>query len=123
MAPYIGTLAVQEPLRSCGWGTSLLERAEQHALDRGCTNAWLCTFSFQARPFYERHGYAIFGALDNYPPTPPSCGFMAPMKIFWPRLRTTISSGCEHTRLVDGSSQHCAWTKKPARRAARIAFG
>ncbi len=28
---------------------------------------WLRDHSFQARPFYERHGYTVFGTLDNYP--------------------------------------------------------
>jgi hypothetical protein len=30
-------------------------------------HAWLETYSFQARPFYERHGYTVFGVLDNHP--------------------------------------------------------
>jgi len=29
---------------------------------------WLDTFSFQARPFYERLGFSLFGALAGYPP-------------------------------------------------------
>jgi GNAT superfamily N-acetyltransferase len=49
----ISTLAVREPFRGRGYGTKLLARAEQYALERGCRNAWLSTFSFQARPLYE----------------------------------------------------------------------
>jgi len=30
--------------------------------------AFLDTFSFQARPFYERHGYECFGELRDHPP-------------------------------------------------------
>jgi hypothetical protein len=45
----------------------LLSRAEQYALERSCSNAWLFTFSFQARPFYERLGYQLFGTLEDYP--------------------------------------------------------
>ena len=64
---YVATLAVREPFRGHGYGTTLLTRAEQYALERGCTNAWLSTFSFQARPLYERLGYRLFGTLEDYP--------------------------------------------------------
>jgi len=50
-----------------GNGSSLLTRAEEYAVARGCENAWLSTFSFQARPFDERLGYRRFGTLENYP--------------------------------------------------------
>jgi GNAT superfamily N-acetyltransferase len=63
----IATLAVREPFRGHGYGTKLLTRAEQYALESGCTNAWLSTFSFQARPLYERLGYRQFGTLEDYP--------------------------------------------------------
>ena len=39
----------------------------QKAIERGCTNAHLDTFSFQARPFYEKLGYRVFGTLENHP--------------------------------------------------------
>ncbi len=64
---YITTLAVRERFRGRGYGTKLLARAEQYALESGCTNAWLSTFSFQARPLYEHLGYRVFGQLEDYP--------------------------------------------------------
>jgi GNAT superfamily N-acetyltransferase len=64
---YVSILAVQKPFRGKGYGTELMRRAEQYAIERGGTAAWLSTFSFQARPFYERLGYALFGTLENYP--------------------------------------------------------
>jgi GNAT superfamily N-acetyltransferase len=64
---YVGILAVQEPFRSKGYGTELMSCAEQYAVERGCTDSWLSTFSFQARPFYERLGYRLFGTLEDYP--------------------------------------------------------
>jgi GNAT superfamily N-acetyltransferase len=49
-------------------GSSLLQAIETAAIERGCTRAHLDTFSYQARPFYERHGYALFATLEDYPP-------------------------------------------------------
>jgi hypothetical protein len=35
---------------------------------RGCVGVWLDTFSFQARGFYEKLGYRVFGEVADYPP-------------------------------------------------------
>jgi GNAT superfamily N-acetyltransferase len=53
--------------RRTGLGSELLSRIENAGKERGCTNAHLDTFSYQARPFYERHGYELFATLDDYP--------------------------------------------------------
>jgi hypothetical protein len=37
------------------------------AVSLGCTDALLGTFEFQARGFYERHGYRVYGRLDGFP--------------------------------------------------------
>ncbi len=63
----VDILAVDEGLRGRGWGTRLLAEAEAIAGAAGCRHAWLDTFSFQARPFYERHGYRVFGELADFP--------------------------------------------------------
>ncbi len=55
--------------RRQGVGSQLLRAAEEQARVRGCHSAWLDTFSFQALPFYQQHGYTIFGQLDHYPDT------------------------------------------------------
>jgi hypothetical protein len=44
-----------------------MSRAESEAIVRGCHHAWLDTFEFQARGFYERLGYRCFGELNDYP--------------------------------------------------------
>lgn len=58
---------VREDLRGTGLGHELLERIEDVGRRHGCTDAHLDTFSYQARPFYERHGYELFATLDDYP--------------------------------------------------------
>jgi ribosomal protein S18 acetylase RimI-like enzyme len=46
----------------------MLHQAEREAIARSCRGAWLDTYSFQARGFYERLGYTVFGILNDYPP-------------------------------------------------------
>jgi GNAT superfamily N-acetyltransferase len=61
-------LWVTESARGVGHGTRLMNDAEAYARSRGAIAATLETFSFQARPFYERLGYEVFGRLEGYPP-------------------------------------------------------
>lgn len=63
----IEQLWVDESTRGRGLGTRLLIAGEDEARARGCRAAWVDTYSFQARPFYETHGYRLFGELDDYP--------------------------------------------------------
>ena len=64
---FVELLFVPEAIRGSGIGRDLLTRAEHEAIARGCHSAWLDTFEFQARGFYERLGYTCFGELANYP--------------------------------------------------------
>ncbi len=57
-----------EDLRGAGLGAKLLARLEAEAKARGCIGAWVDTFSFQARPFYEAQGYRVFGTITDQPP-------------------------------------------------------
>jgi ribosomal protein S18 acetylase RimI-like enzyme len=64
---HVSLVWVSEPLRHAGLGTRLMAEIERVAVERGCRHAHLDTFSYQARPFYERLGYRVFGVLDDYP--------------------------------------------------------
>ena len=64
---FVELLFVPDSLRRRGLGSELMGRAESAALARGCHSAWLDTFEFQARQFYERLGYTCFGELTDYP--------------------------------------------------------
>lgn len=65
---HVDAVFVPEVLRGTGVGRRLMEEAECEALRRGCGAAWLDTFSFQARGFYEKLGYRVLGELPNNPP-------------------------------------------------------
>ena len=65
---FIELLFVPEHLRGQNIGTKLMAQAEAHARSLGLVGIWLDTFSFQARPFYEKLGYSVFGTIEDYPP-------------------------------------------------------
>ena len=65
---HMDTLYVPDALRRGGLGSRLVRAAEEEAVRRGCIGAWLDTFSFQARGFYERLGYRVVGTIENQPP-------------------------------------------------------
>jgi GNAT superfamily N-acetyltransferase len=65
---YVDKLWIHDEYRRHGAGSRLLRAAEAEALANGCTDAVLDTFSFQARGFYERHGYEVYASLEGFPP-------------------------------------------------------
>lgn len=64
---FVELLFVPEQLRGQDVGSRLLAQAEAISRERGCIGIWLDTFSFQARGFYEKNGYEVFGRLDDHP--------------------------------------------------------
>jgi GNAT superfamily N-acetyltransferase len=65
---YVAKLWIDDAHRGGGQGRALLLAAEAHAVSRRCVGAYLDTFEYQARPFYEKLGYSLFGTLEGYPP-------------------------------------------------------
>ena len=59
---------IPDDFRGIGLGTELMSRAEAIARERHCIGIWLDTYSFQARAFYEKFGFTVFGAVDDHPP-------------------------------------------------------
>ena len=65
---YVAKLWIDDAHRGGGRGRELMSAAEALARSRGCLGSYLDTFEYQARPFYEKLGYVLFGTLDGYPP-------------------------------------------------------
>lgn len=63
----IKTLWIREDQRKTGLGSNLLKRAEEEAISQGATLALVDTFDFQAKDFYLKHDYIIFGELNDFP--------------------------------------------------------
>ncbi len=59
---YVRVLWLDAAYRRQAHGSDLLRAAEQVAIERGCREVYLSSFSFQAPEFYEKHGYTVFGA-------------------------------------------------------------
>ena len=64
---YINVLWVKEEYRKEGFGSKILNEIEKVAKDKGGYLIHLDTFDFQAKDFYLKHGYDIFGILDECP--------------------------------------------------------
>jgi GNAT superfamily N-acetyltransferase len=58
-------LYVPPELRGRRFGERLMMEAETIARQRRMVGLWLNTFDFQARVFYEKLGYDIFGTLER----------------------------------------------------------
>lgn len=64
---YIDVLWVKKEHRKDGLGSRLLKEIESVAIEKGCYLIHLDTFDFQAKDFYIKHGYEVFGVLDECP--------------------------------------------------------
>jgi len=63
----IELLWLSEETRGLGIGRKLMKATEEFALEKGFSYMRTETLSFQARPFYEKLGYRVFGELPDYP--------------------------------------------------------
>lgn len=64
---YVQWLWVAESRRGQGAAAKLLAAAEAEARARACHGAYIDTFSPWALHVYEKAGYAVFGAMPDFP--------------------------------------------------------
>lgn len=63
----IAMVWVRQDSRRAGWGSRMLQAAEQVALKRGCYQITVSSFTFQAPGFYERYGYVETARTEGLP--------------------------------------------------------
>lgn len=68
---WCGTLDIHyfwiaEAQRMNGTGRQMIQAAEEEARNRHCHMAVVDTLSFQARGFYEKLGYRVYGEQEGY---------------------------------------------------------
>ena len=66
-ALYVGVLWVSESSRGQGYGTALMQAAEDMARKRECEVSFLSTMTFQAPNFYRKLGCLPIGELLDSP--------------------------------------------------------
>jgi GNAT superfamily N-acetyltransferase len=60
-------LWVEEKRQKNGIGTNILKEIEKLASERNLLGIHLDTFEFQAKEFYVKNGFSIFGEINNHP--------------------------------------------------------
>lgn len=64
---HVDLLWVDVAHRKAGVGSKILKEVENISKANGCHLVHLDTFDFQAKDFYLKNGYEIFGVLDDCP--------------------------------------------------------
>lgn len=60
-------LWLSEETRGSGVGSKLMHQLEDFAKEKGLRQIRTETLDFQAKPFYEKLGYRVYGELENIP--------------------------------------------------------
>lgn len=64
---HVSLLAVDKNYRKHGLGSKLLLQAEQFAQEQKAEIITISTQDYQAKDFYVKHGYTVFGQLADSP--------------------------------------------------------
>ncbi|WP_225744500.1 GNAT family N-acetyltransferase [Marinilactibacillus sp. Marseille-P9653] len=64
---HVAMLAVKDDYRGQSVGSMLLEEIEKRSREMDIIHITLSTKSYQAEGFYKKHGYEVFGTLEDMP--------------------------------------------------------
>ena len=65
---FLDLLFVEEKYRNNDIATNLMKKVEKFARENQCMGIRTDTWSFQAKGFYEKMGFTLYGQLENHPP-------------------------------------------------------
>lgn len=65
---YISEFWIDSAYRNQGIGSMLIKKIEDEAQSKGAIVSHTDTFDWQAKDFYLKHGYEVFGTIENCPP-------------------------------------------------------
>lgn len=65
---FLDLLYIDEEYRGQNIGTSLIKQIEAFAKKENLTGVRMETWDFQAKDFYEKLGYTVYGKIKNCPP-------------------------------------------------------
>ncbi len=65
---HVDLLYIEPEYRNNDLASSLMRKAEDFARENNLVGITLETWSFQAKGFYEKLGYKVYGKIENSPP-------------------------------------------------------
>lgn len=65
---FLDLLWIEEDYRGKDIGTSLIKKIEEYAQEEKLTGVRMETWNFQAKGFYEKMGYQLYGTIEDCPP-------------------------------------------------------
>lgn len=63
----IDVFFIEEAYRRSGIGMQLIKKVEEFATKNHCTGIITDTWDFQAKGFYEKMGFSLYGTLKDHP--------------------------------------------------------
>lgn len=65
---YLDQLYISDEYRKKGIGSKIIKELERISRNKDCMGIKTETWSFQAKEFYEKQGFTIYGELNDCPP-------------------------------------------------------